>query len=208
MGSVFLDEIGDMPLDMQPKLLRVLEMKEIERLGGNKTIHSDFRVIAATNQNLENLMKTGQVQTRSVLSPQWNSGQYRTAAPEKRRHHSPCLPLSSAHCQRPYRKSLRFRSSVRRALENYDWPGNGRELRYLIESLRYRSSASLIEYEDLPDHIKVVSGHFRIQHHDLAAGFHPAGREICHQKSPGRSGDNKLRAAGILEFTVRSCTAK
>ncbi len=62
MGTIFLDEIGDMPLEMQPKLLRVLEMKEIERLGGNKTISSDFRVIAATNQNIEKLVKSGHVQ--------------------------------------------------------------------------------------------------------------------------------------------------
>ncbi len=145
LGSIFLDEIGDMPLEMQPKLLRVLEMKEIERLGGNKTIHSDFRVIAATNQNLENLMKTGQF--RHDLFYRLNGMQVNIEPLRHRRED--IIPLAYHFLQHgakgPSGKSVRFGSRVRKALESYDWPGNGRELRYLIESLRCRTSASLIE---------------------------------------------------------------
>ena len=69
-GSIFLDEISDLPLEMQPKLLRVLEEKEMERLGGIRMTRSDFRLIAATNENLENLVRTGKIPKRSLLPPE------------------------------------------------------------------------------------------------------------------------------------------
>jgi formate hydrogenlyase transcriptional activator len=58
MAAIFLDEIGELPMELQPSLLSVLEMKEVERLGSNKTIHTDIRAIAATNQHIEKLTKS------------------------------------------------------------------------------------------------------------------------------------------------------
>jgi len=198
LGSVFLDEIGDMPLEMQPKLLRVLEMKEIERLGGNKTIHSDFRVISATNQNLENLMRTGQF--RQDLFYRLNGVQV-TIEPLRQRRDD-IIPLAYHFIQHaakgPTGKSVRFRSSVRQALENYDWPGNGRELRYLIESVRYRISESLIGYEDLPDHIKSFPGVSEFSDATYLRDFIREAERFAIRKALAEAGDNKSRAAEIL----------
>ncbi len=144
MGTIFLDEIGDMPLEMQPKLLRVLEMKEVERLGGNKTITSDFRVIAATNQNIEKLVKSGMF--RADLYYRLHGMEINIAPLRKRKED--IVPLAYHFLQHaekgPAGKGVRFCSRVKRALESYDWPGNGRELRYFSESRLLRSSYPLV----------------------------------------------------------------
>ena len=198
LGTVFLDEIGDMPLEMQPKLLRVLEMKEIERLGGNKTIHSDFRVISATNQNLENLMKTGQF--RPDLFYRLNGIQVNIEPLRQRRED--IIPLAYHFLQHgakgPTGKSVRFGSRVKKALESYDWPGNGRELRYLTETLRFRASASLIGYEDLPDHIKSFPGVSEFSNETSLRDFIREAEKFAIRKALAEAGDNKSRAAEIL----------
>ncbi len=197
-GTLFLDEIGDIPLEMQPELLRVLERKEAERLGGNKTISSDFRVIAATNQNIEKLVKSGMF--RADLYHRLHGIEI-TIAPLRTRKED-IIPLAYHFLQHaekgPTGKGVRFRSRVKRALESYDWPGNGRELRYFSEGRQFRSSHPLVEFDDLPNHIKMVSDRSRRYTGTSLRDYLMAAEKHAIQEALAEAGENKSRAAGIL----------
>ena len=153
LGSIFLDEIGDMPLEMQPKLLRVLELKEFERVGGVKPITSDFRIIAATNQNLDGLMRTGQF--RRDLYFRLN-GIPVTIEPLRNRRED-VIPLWYRFIEKtvkgPSGKGIRIHSRAQQVLEKYDWPGNARELLHVIQRALYTSRSETIKPENLPDYL-------------------------------------------------------
>ena len=198
MGTIFLDEIGDMPLEMQPKLLRILEMKEVEKLGSTKTIHTDFRVIAATNQDIEKFTKSGMF--RSDLYFRLNAIQIILEPLRKRKED--IIPLAYHFIQHaekgPTGKGVRFRSKVRRAMENYDWPGNGRELKYFTESLLFRADKALIEYEDLPNHIKT---HSELSHNDKGTSLRDylkKAEKIAILEALADADNNKTKAADLL----------
>ncbi len=153
LGTMFLDEIGDMPLDMQPKLLRVLELKEFERVGGVKVISSDFRIISATNQNLEHLMKTGQFRRDLYYRL---SGIPVDIEPLRDRRED-IIPTAYHFIEKtvkgPSGKGIRIHPAAKKALEKYDWPGNGRELLHVIQRTLYGSTSGTIKPEDLPDYL-------------------------------------------------------
>jgi transcriptional regulator with GAF, ATPase, and Fis domain len=128
-GTVFLDEIADMPLSVQAKLLRVLQEKEIQRLGGSKTIRVDLRVIAATNKDLEALVADGRF--REDLFFRINVFRLDIPPLRARREDIPILAASFAAAA-PTPKKLA--PETLDALASYDWPGNVRELRNVIES--------------------------------------------------------------------------
>ena len=198
MGSIFLDEIGDMPLEMQPKLLRVLEMKEVERLGTNKTTATDFRVIAATNQNIDNLIKSGMF--RSDLYYRLNAIQI-TIDPLRNRKDD-IVPTSYHFLQNaergPTGKGVRFRSTVKRAMENYDWPGNCRELRYFSESLLFKSENPMIETNDLPHHIKTSTALPVRQKGKMLRDYLQEAEKFVIQEALSETNGNKSKAADIL----------
>ena len=153
LGTMFLDEIGDMPLDIQPKLLRVLELKEFERVGGVKVIFSDFRIISATNQNLEHLMKTGQF--RRDLYFRIN-GIPLDIEPLRARRED-IIPTAYHFIEKtvkgPSGKGIRIHPTAEKALEKYDWPGNGRELLHVMQRTLYGAKSGTIKPEDLPDYL-------------------------------------------------------
>jgi transcriptional regulator with PAS, ATPase and Fis domain len=153
LGTVFLDEIGDMPMEMQPKLLRVLEQKEFERVGGVNLISSDFRIIAATNQDLDSLMKAGQF--RRDLYFRLNGIPICIAPLRNRR--DDIIPISYHFIERsikgPSGKGIRIHSEAKKVLEKYDWPGNGRELLHVIQRTLHGAKADTIKPEDLPDYL-------------------------------------------------------
>ena len=132
-GTLFLDEIGDVPLELQSKLLRVLQEHEIERLGSTRTIRVDFRLIAATNQNLEEMV--GKRDFRSDLYYRLNVFPVRIPPLRDRREDIPMLVLYFA--QRFARRLRRTVESVSREsmdlLCRWSWPGNIRELQNVIE---------------------------------------------------------------------------
>ena len=153
-GTVFLDEIGDLSPVLQAKLLRVLQQREMERVGGTKTIKLDLRVLAATNRNLDEAVKKGSF--RQDLFYRLNV--VVLTAPPLRDRPEDILPLAE-HFARKYaqdcgRKVTGLASDARAYLQSYSWPGNVRELENAVERAVVLGSADTILAEDLPEHIR------------------------------------------------------
>jgi formate hydrogenlyase transcriptional activator len=132
-GSLFLDEIGDIPLELQPKLLRVLQEREYERLGSTRTKNADVRVVAATHRNLEEMIL--QKQFRSDLYYRLNVFPI-TIPPLRERAED--IPLLVRHFVRQFAQRMNktvdaISSETMEALVRYPWPGNIRELQNIIE---------------------------------------------------------------------------
>jgi formate hydrogenlyase transcriptional activator len=132
-GTLFLDEVGDIPPELQPKLLRVLQEQEFERLGSTKTINVDVRLVAATNRDLAAMVADGRF--RSDLYYRLN--EFPLVLPPLRERHDDIPPLVRHFTQRFARKMGRrietIPSAVIEALASYPWPGNIRELQNVIE---------------------------------------------------------------------------
>jgi Nif-specific regulatory protein len=150
-GTVFLDEIGEMSGKLQVKLLRVLQEREFERVGGNGTIKVDVRIIAATNKDLAASVKTGEfrrdlyyrLNVVSVVMPPL-------------RERSADIPLLVGHFVEKYSqkfsiKAKRISPEAMSSLMNYSWPGNVRELENAIERALVLGSSDLVHAEDLPE---------------------------------------------------------
>jgi formate hydrogenlyase transcriptional activator len=132
-GTLFLDEVGDIPLDLQPKLLRALQEKSFERLGGTRTIPIDVRLVAATNRNLTQMM--GDKLFRSDLY--YRLKVFPIVTPPLR-DHAEDIPLLARHFTKKYaakmdRKIDKIPSETMKALMSWSWPGNVRELENFIE---------------------------------------------------------------------------
>ena len=141
-GTLFLDEVGDIPLDLQPKLLRALQEKAFERLGGTKTIPIDVRLVAATNRNLTQMM--GDKLFRSDLY--YRLKVFPIATPPLRDHPED-IPILARHFTKKYAAKMgrqidKIPSDTMRALESWNWPGNVRELENFIERAVILSSGS------------------------------------------------------------------
>ena len=132
-GTMFLDEIGEFPLELQPKLLRVLQEREFERLGSVRTLHTDARLIAATNRDLKVMVERQKF--RSDLYYRLNVIPIRVPALRERPEDIPLLARHFAHqfSQRNNRLIDSISSESMAALARYDWPGNIRELQNVIE---------------------------------------------------------------------------
>jgi transcriptional regulator with GAF, ATPase, and Fis domain/tetratricopeptide (TPR) repeat protein len=132
-GTLFLDEIGDLPLDVQVRLLRVLQNKEFERVGGSDIIHSDFRLILATNRNLETEVTASKF--RADLFYRINVFPILVPPLRERREDIPLLAhyFLKTHSTKMSKSFSTFPDSEMEKLINYDWPGNVRELENLIE---------------------------------------------------------------------------
>ncbi len=153
-GSIFLDEIGDLPLEMQPKLLRVLEEKDFERIGGNSLIRIDFRPIAATNQDLKKLVAEGRFR-RDLL---YRLNVITLNIPPLRERREDIMPLSN-YLLRQIAKDFSLPQvtigpRAARALINYDWPGNVRELSNVLERTLSYLEGDKIHLADLPFHLQ------------------------------------------------------
>jgi formate hydrogenlyase transcriptional activator len=132
-GTLFLDEIGEMPLELQPKLLRAIQDQEFERLGGNRTIRTDVRFVAATNRDLKAMV--GENKFRADLYYRLHVFPLHVPPLRERRHDIPLLTryFVQKHAQRMGRNIDTIPTTALEALTRYDWPGNIRELQNLIE---------------------------------------------------------------------------
>jgi formate hydrogenlyase transcriptional activator len=148
-GTIFLDEVGEIPLDLQVKLLRVLETQELERVGGSQTIKLNVRVLAATNTDLEQAVKAGTF--RADLY--YRLEVFPICIPPLRERRAD-IPMLARHFAKKY--GARHHKSVTRigaaslqALTAYGWPGNVRELEHLIERAVILSQGSVLTIEEL-----------------------------------------------------------
>jgi DNA-binding NtrC family response regulator len=152
-GTIFLDEIGEMSLPLQVKLLRVLQEREFERVGGNRTIHVDVRIIAATNQDLETLVE--EKRFRKDLFYRLNV--IPIVIPPLRERRSD-ISLLIDHFLTRFNQSKHTEVSglahdARQMLTEYDWPGNIRELENMIERLVVLKKQGVLSIGDLPEKI-------------------------------------------------------
>jgi transcriptional regulator with PAS, ATPase and Fis domain len=157
-GTIFLDEIGDLPLEMQPKLLRVIEEKEFERVGGTQLIRSDFRLIAASNQNLEDMVAEGRF--RKDLFYRLNVISLNIEPLRKRREDIMPLALHflGLIVQDAALVDIRFDEFAEQALIGYDWPGNARELSNVLERTLSSTGRKIISLSDLPYYLTQGQG--------------------------------------------------
>jgi len=153
-GTLFLDEVGDMSLRVQTKLLRVLQEEEVEKVGDNRTIKVDVRVIAATNKDLDEEVSSGRfredlyfrLSVVPIVSPPLRS-------------HPEDIPLLvnaflDAYCAENGLPRKTLHSNVMELLERYSWPGNVRELRNQVERMVIMSAGNVIQLEDLASEIR------------------------------------------------------
>jgi DNA-binding NtrC family response regulator len=156
-GTLFLDEIGDMNPNLQSKLLRVLQERQFERIGGEKLVKTDIRVIAATHQDLK----------KAVLQKKFREDLYYRLnvipieAPPLREHKSD-IPLLVHHFLEQFSRSKKkeisgITDAAMQRLKEYDWPGNVRELENMVERIIILSSHTVIDVKDLPEKIQPLS---------------------------------------------------
>ena len=153
-GTAFLDEIGDMPLSTQAKILRVLERAEIERLGGHEKIPVDIRIVAATNKNLARQIEKGSF--RQDLFYRINT--FTLSIPPLRERKEDILPLArhfvELHAKRREAPDKRLARAAEQLLVDHDWPGNVRELRNVMERAVVLAAGDEIGPEVLSDDVK------------------------------------------------------
>ncbi len=209
-GTIFLDEIGDMPLALQAKLLRVLQNGEFQRLGGDQTLRTQVRVIAATNKDLTAMVK--EKTFREDLYYRINVVQIQL--PPLRERPEDVLPLAEHFLKRSgQERGLKFSTATKKALQGFGWPGNVRELENAVVRAGVCATAEAIEPGDLPPEISGA----RTFTADLEGGLDwwgqvmgicgeegdllAAGEKILVERALQESGGNVKRAAEILGIT-------
>lgn len=203
-GTIFLDEIGDLPLTLQPKILRVLQEKEFERVGGEKTIKVNVRLIAATSRNLEELVSTGKF--REDLYYRLNVVPIFLPPLQDR---TGDIPVLVDYFLKKYNeennKSIEITSDVLNVLMDYEWPGNVRELENTIERLVVMSGGTVITKSELPLNIRdhLVKSKYAAQIKDALPSTIKNIEKVRILDALNRTGWNQAKAARLLSITPR-----
>ena len=195
-GTIFLDEIGEIDQSTQIKLLRVLQEREFEKVGGEKTIKTDVRVIAATNRNLEEEIKKGTF--REDLYYRLNVVSLNVPPLRERKEDIFLLAASflKQFCSENNKKIEGFSNEASTAIAAYDWPGNIRELRNCVESAVVMCRTDQIELSDLPPAVSRAKGGNSIEI-ELGTTMDEAEKKIILSTVAYCKG-NKSRAADVL----------
>ncbi len=189
-GTIFLDEIGEMPLQTQTKLLRILEQQEFHRVGGQKLIKVDVRILAATNQRLEHLVVSGNF--RKDLYYRLNVLTISLPPLRQRRNDIPLLvddfvrDASKRHDRGPFRGISPDAMDI---LVRHRWPGNVRELRNLVESMVVLAPGREIRAEDIPQDVRSGEGGLAL---------------VPSTHGEQRAGDDRASFRPQLEFIFRT----
>jgi two-component system response regulator HydG len=207
-GTIFLDEIGDMPHDMQAKLLRALENGEVVRLGSNDPIRVDVRVISATNQNLEEMVK--EKQFRQDLLYRINGVTIQIPPLRERREDIPLLIhyFMTAAAEKYAKPIDSVEPQAQQVLMSYSWPGNVRQLRNTIESAVALAQGTKLTTRDLPADIRPVGGEVVGGMNNLVGiSIEQAERELIKNTLKLTNG-NREQAAKILGIGERTLYRK
>ena len=200
-GTVFLDEIGDLPLSLQPKILRVLQEKEFERVGGENTIKVDVRLIAATSRGLEELVSTGRF--REDLYYRLNVVPVFLPALRERKDD---IPILIEHFLKRFneenKKNISLSPESLRMLIDYYWPGNVRELENTIERLVVMSATDNISASDLPISLSIPRIKDTIKGTSLITGIEEIEKSNI-LNALDKTGGVQARAAKLLGITPR-----
>jgi two-component system response regulator HydG len=206
-GTIFLDEIGEMSLPTQTKILRVLQEKEFESVGGTQTVKVDVRVITATNKDLEDEVRLGRF--REDLYYRLNVVPV-TIPPLRERKED--VPLLAEHFLDIYRtknkREIRgFGPGVMETLATYDWPGNVRELENIIERMVIMCRSDTIAVDDLPPPIVAVREGEGTQTWPAGVPLKDVERETI-RNTLRHTGGNRTQAAKILGITRKTLQNK
>lgn len=196
-GTIFLDEIGDFKPDLQAKLLRVLQEREFERVGGNKPIHVDIRIIAATNQDLHQKVQDGRF--REDLFFRLNVVPISLPPLRERTADIPLLTqyFLCRSCQIVKKPVMKLSNGAMELLMHYHWPGNVRELGNLIERAVVLAEGD----EILPENISLLPSTSVHKENDFGKHYHDAVRSYQKQvirDALQKSGGNQARTAELL----------
>ncbi|MEW6186378.1 MAG: sigma 54-interacting transcriptional regulator [Thermodesulfobacteriota bacterium] len=197
-GTVFLDEIGDLPLEMQPKLLRVIEEKETERLGGTRVFKSDFRLIAATHERLEKLVEEGRF--RKDLYYRLNVIPIMIPSLRERKED---IPVLAQHLIQTLNNDLGTKVSllspeVLCCLERYPWPGNIRELANILERILYSLDGDCIERQHLPIYLQDLTRRTSLSSGDSLKRIRDDSEKETLIQTLQKVNNNKNKAAHLL----------
>ena len=201
-GTVFLDEIADLPLNMQAKLLRVLQEKEVRRVGGEKTIKINPRIISATNKDLEKMVK--EEKFREDLYYRLNVVEIQIPPLRERKEDIGILLhyFLDEMCRENGRPTLTLSKEAYKILENYRWKGNIRELKNTVENMVVLSDSSIIEKDAIPNYI-VESSKSDIEEEEYPLDLTAATEKLeikNIKKALEMSNGNKAKAAKILNI--------
>ncbi|HXG10645.1 MAG TPA: sigma-54 dependent transcriptional regulator [Gemmataceae bacterium] len=228
-GTLFLDEVGDMAPLTQSKLLRVLQEQRFERLGGNETIQTDVRLLAATNQNLEALISQG----RFRADLYYRLSVFTIRLPPLRERGED-LPLLVEHYLRRYNRELgkdvqRVAPEALALLQRYPWPGNLRELQSVLKQALLQTTGSVLVADFLPEYLRQKCGELEARPgyaeerptlREFIAERLAAGSENLYKETLRRverqlltqvleqTGGNQLKAARILGMSRGSLASK
>ncbi|MBX6423063.1 sigma-54-dependent Fis family transcriptional regulator [Thermosulfurimonas sp. F29] len=203
-GTIFLDEIAEMSPKLQVKLLRILQERRVERLGGERAFPVDIRIIAATNRDLEREVAEGRF--REDLYFRLNVIPIKLPPLRERKEDIPLLAkhFLARFCEREDLPLKKLSDGALRRLMEYHWPGNVRELENLMERLVILTEGEIIEEKDLPEHIRSASpvpicppGKFPVDGFSLPRALREFERELILQALE-ISGGVKSRAARLL----------
>jgi sigma-54 specific flagellar transcriptional regulator A len=195
-GTLFLDEIGDMPLQMQVKLLRVLQERCFERVGSNRTQDCDVRVIAATHQDLEQRVETGEF--RMDLFYRLNVFPIEVPPLRDRVEDVPALARRFiALLEQERRGTLAISDDALACLMRYPWPGNVRELSNLVERLAILYPEAPVKAEQLPEKFLASAGDSPVTAEEREALVRPAEIEPSEAPAPPPAAAASLSAPGL-----------